>query len=186
MRRAQDPRTNVIGAFALNLGGRLQVAVEEACGVPGAAAGALVALHEFADGDSIASLARVLGVSHSRGVRVVDELEERGWARRDLSPRDARANSVRLTAAGGRVAKRALRARNGVIAEFLAPLSREELWTLDAIAGTALGAQAPSLDAARRICRLCDAGACGHLDGLCPVTEARRARAGDAAAAARD
>jgi len=167
----------VIGAFALNLGGRLQAAVDEACGVPGAPSGALIALHEFADGSSIAMLARVLGVSHSRAVRVVDQLEAKGWARRALSPRDARASSVRLTAAGGRVAARALRARDAVIAEFLAPLSREELRTLDAITGSALGEQARSLDAARRICRLCDAAACGHPEGRCPVTEARRARA---------
>ena len=181
MRRAYSVPVNAIGAFALNLGERLQSAVEDACGVPGAPAVALVALHEFADGDSIALLARVLGVSHSRAVRVVDELEERGWTRRRLDPHDGRAVSVRLTAAGARVAKRALRAREAAIAVFLAPLSAGELQALDAIAGSALGGQAVDVEAARRICRLCDACACGHADGRCPVTEARRARVPDAA-----
>jgi MarR family transcriptional repressor of emrRAB len=171
----------VVGAFALNLGERLQSAVEDACGVAGAPAVALVALHEFADGDSIALLARVLGVSHSRAVRVIDALEDRGWTRRSLDPHDRRAVSVRLTAAGARVAERALRAREAAIDGFLAPLSPSQLQALDAIAGSALGGQSVDLEAARRICRLCDACACGHADGQCPVTEARRARVADVA-----
>ena len=176
MRDAHSVRVNAIGAFALNLGERVQDAVEDACGVLGAPAVALVALHEFADGDSIALIARVLGVSHSRAVRVIDQLEARGWTRRRVDPRDGRAVSVRLTASGKRVAERGLRARENAIASFLAPLSEAELRTLDAIAGSALGGQAVSLDAARRICRLCDACECGHEEGQCPVTEARRAR----------
>ena len=31
---------------------------------------------------------------------------------------------------------------------------------------------------ARRLCRLCDADACGHERGICPVTMAANARAG--------
>lgn len=177
MPRARSSGANAVGAFALNLGERVRAAVEDACGVPGAPSIALVALHEFADGDSIAMLAPVLGVSHSRAVRVVDQLEARGWTRRRPDPRDGRAISVRLTPAGRRVAERALRARERVIAEFLAPLSPDDLRTLDTIAGSALGEQALSVEAARRLCRLCDARACGHDEGRCPVTEARRARA---------
>jgi MarR family transcriptional repressor of emrRAB len=175
VRPADSVRVNVIGAFALNLGERVQRAVEDACGVAGAPAVALVALHEFADGDSIALLARVLGVSHSRAVRVIDQLEARGWTRRGVDPRDGRAVSISLTASGKRVAGRGLRAREAAIAGFLAPLSDGELRALDAIAGSALAGQAVSLDAARRICRLCDACECGHEEGQCPVTEARRA-----------
>jgi DNA-binding MarR family transcriptional regulator len=176
VRGAHPVRVNAVGAFALNLGERVQTAVEDACGVQGPPAIALVALHEFADGDSIAPLARVLGVSHSRAVRVIDQLESRGWARRRVDPRDGRAVSVRLTASGKRVAERGLRAREAAIGGFLAPLSTSQRRTLDAIAGTALGGQAVSVDAARRICRLCDACECGHDEGQCPVTRSRRAR----------
>ena len=174
-------RVNAIGAFALNLGERVQTAVEEACGMPGAPAVALIALHEFADGDSIALIARVLGVSHSRAVRVIDQLEGRRWIRRHLDPEDGRAVSVRLTSAGRREAARALRAREAAISEFLAPLSAAELRALDGIAGSALGGQAVSVEAARRLCRLCDAGECGHHEGRCPVTAARLASLADAA-----
>jgi DNA-binding MarR family transcriptional regulator len=176
MSRSPALRSNVIGAFALNLGERVQSAVENACGVPGAPAVALVALHEFADGDSIAMLSRVLGVSHSRAVRVIDQLEARGWTRRTSDREDGRAVSVRLTAAGARVAERALRAREAAIIDFLAPLSSGDIRALDAIAGSALGGQALNLEASRRLCRLCDAGDCGHSDGRCPVTTARRTR----------
>jgi MarR family transcriptional repressor of emrRAB len=120
-------------------------------------------------------LARMLAVSHSRAVRVIDELEARGWVRRSLDPTDGRALCVLLTRSGRLVAERALRAREAAIADFLAPLAAAELQTLGAIAGSALGEQAGSLDAARRLCRLCDAGACGHSEGRCPVTQARLA-----------
>jgi DNA-binding MarR family transcriptional regulator len=136
-----------------------------------------VALHEFAGGDSVALLARTIGVSHSRAVRVVDRLEAEGWARRRTDPIDGRSVSVELTGAGRRVAKRALRARSAVLAEFLAPLGDGELRTLGRIAGSALGEQARADQQARHICRLCDARTCGHAEGRCPVTEARRARA---------
>lgn len=178
MHRAYFSEANVVGAFALNLAERIQSAVEQACGMQGAPPVALVALHEFAGGDSIAMLARVLGVSHSRAVRVIDQLEGKRLARRRSDLHDARALSVRLTRSGRQVAERALEAREAAIADFLAPLRASDLRTLGALAGSALGEHAVSLDAARRICRLCDAGACGHSEGRCPVTQARLARVG--------
>lgn len=176
MRHAYVSDANVVGAFALVLGDRVRMAVEEGCGLRGGPAVALVALHEFAAGDSIAQLARVLGVSHSRTVRVVDQLEAGRWARRRVDTEDARAVSIALTARGERAAERALEARAVVIAELLAPLVADEVRALGDLAGAALGGQATSRDAARRICRLCDAMACGHTSGRCPVTQARLSR----------
>ncbi len=176
MPQAYSAEANVVGAFALTLGERVRLAVEDACAIAGAPAVAVVALHEFAEGDSIALLARVLGVSHSRAVRVVDRLESERWARRRADPADGRTVAVELTARGRRTASRALRAREAVLTSFLGGLAVDELRTLGRIAGAALGEQAVSREAARRICRLCDTGACGHSEGRCPVTEARRAR----------
>jgi MarR family transcriptional regulator, negative regulator of the multidrug operon emrRAB len=178
MHRAYFSQANVVGAFALNLGERVQSAVERACAMQGAPPVALVALHEFAGGDSIAMLSRVLGVSHSRAVRVIDQLEAKRWARRRADLHDGRALSVWLTRSGRRVAEHALDAREAAIADFLAPLRASDLQTLSALAAAALGEHAVSRDAARRICRLCDAGACGHSEGRCPVTQARLARGG--------
>ena len=67
---------NVLGAFGLALADRLAAAAEPAGGV--SAAEALVALAGTAAGGSIDALARIVGLSHSGTVRLVDRLERDG------------------------------------------------------------------------------------------------------------
>ena len=71
--------------------------VTEAAGQPGSAAAALSALHFFIDRPSIDTLRRVLGVTSSGAVRLVDRLEELGYVRRTAGD-DARTTFVVLTA----------------------------------------------------------------------------------------
>src|SRR5829696_3143177 len=113
LRAYMDHDLNVIGAAVVMLGDRIRDATEDASGMGGALPAALSALHVWAGGRTIETLAGGLRLSHSRTVRVVDRLAADGLA-------------------------------------------------------------------TRTICRLCDAQACGHHDGRCPVT-----RAADAAEAVR-
>ena len=92
---------NAIAAMALLVADRARGAAEAAAGSTGAVAPALCALHEFASGRPIEVLAGALGVSHSRAVRVIDGLAERGLARRRAAPDDARVVHVELTARRG-------------------------------------------------------------------------------------
>ena len=169
---------NVVGAMGLVLGDRLRAATEEAAGLAGALPAALVSLHEWAGGRPIDVLASALRVSHSRAVRVVDRLEADGLARRSADPDDARMVLVALTPKGRARARRVLDARARAIGDCLGGLSAPERATLAGLAAKVLGTTTDGRLVARATCRLCDAHACGHDDGRCPVT-----RAADAAEA---
>jgi MarR family transcriptional repressor of emrRAB len=172
-----DHDLNVIGALTVVLGDRLRDATEEASGMGGALPAALSALHEWAGGRTIETLAGGLRLSHSRTVRVVDRLEADGLARRAPDPADGRGVLVELTPAGRRAGARVLDARAAAL-EDAVPL--EDRRALAQIAERALARATTGRRAAGAICRLCDAHACGHDEGLCPVT-----RAADAAESAR-
>jgi DNA-binding MarR family transcriptional regulator len=171
-----DHDLNVIGALVVVLGDRIRDATEEASGMGGALPAALTALHEWAGGRTIETLAGGLRLSHSRTVRVVDRLEQRGLARRAPDPADGRGVLVHLTARGRRAGRRVLDARAAALEASLAEAERRELAR---IAERLLADATTGRRSAGAICRLCDAHACGHHDGRCPVT-----RAADAAESA--
>jgi len=164
-----DHDLNVIGALTVVLGDRIRDATEEASGMRGALPAALSALHEWAGGRTIETLAGGLRLSHSRTVRVVDRLEERGLARRARDPRDGRGVLVHLTPAGRRAGRRVLDARAAALEDAIAGIDRGELAQ---IAERLLARATTGRRSAGAICRLCDAHACGHHDGRCPVTRA--------------
>jgi DNA-binding PadR family transcriptional regulator len=111
-------------------------------------------------------------VSHSRAVRVVDRLEAAGLARRESDPSDGRRALVRLEPAGRKLAERALDARSRVLRSAVAELDAGDLLDLERLLGALLHATTVDLRAAKETCRLCDAHACGHYDGVCPVSHA--------------
>ena len=55
---------------------------------------------------------------------------------------------------------------NSAIAAFDAAGMRE----LERVVGALLDATTADVRSARETCRLCDAHACGHYDGICPVS----------------
>ena len=175
-----DHDLNVIGALAVVLGDHIRDATEDATGMGGALPAALSALHEWAGGRPIETLAGGLRLSHSRTVRVVDRLEADGLARRERDPVDGRSVLVQLTAAGRSAGRRVLDARAEAIEGCVAALAPGDRRELAGLAEQLLAAATTGRRAAGAICRLCDAHACGHHDGHCPVT-----RAADAAESAR-
>src|SRR4051812_41207046 len=106
---------NRLGAAALTLSDRIRDATEEATGMAGGLPAALVSLREWADGNSVDVLAEAMRVSHSRAVRVVDQLEAAGLARREPDPADGRRALVWLAPAGRALAEGALEARSRVL-----------------------------------------------------------------------
>jgi MarR family transcriptional regulator, negative regulator of the multidrug operon emrRAB len=163
---------NRLGAVALTLSDRIRDATEAATGMAGGLPAALVSLEEWADGSSVEVLAGAMRVSHSRAVRVVDRLESAGLARRDKDPEDGRRALVWLEPAGRRLARRALEARARVLRDAVAGLDEKDVRDLERLLGALLDATTVDANAAKGTCRLCDAHACGHYDGTCPVTRA--------------
>jgi DNA-binding MarR family transcriptional regulator len=171
---------NRLGAVSLTLGDGIREATEAATGLGGGLPAALVSLREWADGSPVEVLAGAMRVSHSRAVRVVDRLEADGLARRESDPVDGRRALVRLEPAGRELAERALEARARVLQLAVAKLDAADVRDLERVLGALLDATTVDVRAAMGTCRLCDAHACGHYDGDCPVTRAadrRRAAA---------
>jgi DNA-binding MarR family transcriptional regulator len=176
-RRRERQAANLLGALALALDDRLKRAVTEASGVSESDAVALSALHHFLASPSVDLLARVLGLSSSGTVRLVDRLEKAGLVRRTTAP-DGRVTSVALTATGRRRAQAVTRARTELMERALGALTPAERRQFGELAGTILAGLIRPPGASRWTCRLCDVVACGRPDGHCPVYEAAKSRYG--------
>ena len=161
---------NRLGAVALTLSDGMRDATEAATGMAGGLPAALISLREWADGRSVEVLAEAMRVTHSRAVRVVDRLEAAGLARRERDPADGRRALVRLEPAGHELAERALAARAEVLASALEGLQARDVRALERLLGALLDVTTVDVRAAKETCRLCDAHACGHYDGTCPVS----------------
>lgn len=164
---------NLLGALGLVLLDRLDDAAELAGGRT--AATALVAIGGPAAGASIDALARILGLSHSGTVRVVDRLVRESLVERRRGA-DQRSAALVLTPAGRRAARRVRDRREANMQSLLALLTDDQRGAAVAIAEQIL-AQAGTTEAAgHRVCRLCDLEACGRRGGLCPVSAASAER----------
>jgi DNA-binding MarR family transcriptional regulator len=91
-----NPRLdNLLASLSLNLAEESNAALEDASGVAGSAALALLALEEFLGDAHVAHVAEVLGLTHSGAVRLVTQLESAGLAERRPGA-DRRRVEVRL------------------------------------------------------------------------------------------
>jgi MarR family transcriptional regulator, negative regulator of the multidrug operon emrRAB len=171
MSQADDARAaNVLGALGLALADRLEEAVAAPFGRSGAEA--LVTLHERDAGIAIDGLARIVGLTHSGTVRLVDRLAGDGVVERRRG-RDQRTAALFLTPQGRRAARRLLRERELAMRRALALLTAGEQDALVEIGAKLLAGLADVPEAARRLCRLCAVGACGRERGACPVEASR-------------
>jgi DNA-binding MarR family transcriptional regulator len=171
---SSEHSANVLGALALRLHDRMSAAVAEAAGEAESGATTLSWLAQFAAQPQVGLLHRMLGLTPSGAVRLVDRLEADGHLRRGPGA-DGRSTSVQLTAGGRRVARRVAAARLAVLSDALAVLDNDERETLDRLVSKVLVGLKRDRSATRFMCRLCDATACGHADGACPVAPAQRA-----------
>jgi len=177
-----DRAANVLGALALLVGDRMVEALASAVGHSITSATALSALHHFLDHPTIDKLHRVLGLSPSGTVRLVDRLEADGLVVRGPGP-DARSTVVSLTEAGRGAAAAVTRARTAVLSEMLELVSPADRNALEGIASRLLAGALLGPGQPPWVCRLCDTVACGHDGGTCPISvavgDARRSGAGE-------
>ncbi len=169
-----DQGLNLLGAVSLAVVDRMSAAAEEAAEHGAAAPAALVALHEFLDSGTVAELAAVVGITLSGTVRLLDRLESAKLVRRRPGE-DRRSVALTLTPAGRRTARRILEARGRLLHDLLAGLTADEQDALGRLNAKILTDLTRGGEPPRRTCRLCDAVACGHPTGRCPVTNAARA-----------
>ena len=164
-----DRAANLLGATALAVGDLLREATERGAAHGATAPAALVSLANY-PGQTIDELRRVVGLSHSGAVRLVDRLAADGLvARRPAT--DARAVALELTPAGRQAARRALGERQAAIVALLA--ADEERDRLVGALEKLLARLTSDEASKRRLCRLCDEAACLE-DASCPVDQAGR------------
>lgn len=168
---AFDRGANRLGALALRLADRMEQAVTREGVRSLSAATALSAIERFfVDGPSIDELGRVLGLTSSGAVRLVDGLESNGLVTRRRG-HDGRVSLVALTARGRRAANAVVAARAAVLADALAPLTSTERAVLDPIVDTVLIGLVRSSPPGPAMCRLCTTEVCGAERGRpCPIT----------------
>ena len=152
---------NALGALALEVGRRVQEAGEAASPHGASVPAALTALHGLTGGQSIDALRRVVGLTHSGAVRLVDRLAAAGLVERRVGA-DGRAVALQLTPEGRRAARRVLARREAAIESVLAPLTARERADLARLHARLLGSLADGQQDRRRVCRLCDVDACGR------------------------
>jgi DNA-binding MarR family transcriptional regulator len=177
--RPQPDRTaNLLGALSLAIADRTADAVGDSVGQSETAAIALSALHQFLDDPSVDLLRRVLGLTPSGTVRLIDRLQGSGYVTRHPG-RDGRSVSLRLTAAGRRAAVRVSATRADVLEQALSVLDAGQREAFDTAASRVLAGLIRGPGAVRWMCRSCDVSACGREAGRCPVANAARERYAD-------
>ena len=167
---------NLLGALSLAVTGRMLEggAVTARLGASGAPA--LVALSSWLDGGSIEQLRGVLDLTHSGAVRLVDRLERDGLVERRAGA-DGRTVALGVTDRGAEAADAVRAERAAAVEVVLAPLDAGQRRALErALEALLAGVAARGPVPPGRICRLCDAVACGHYEGRCPVTEGAAGR----------
>jgi DNA-binding MarR family transcriptional regulator len=164
----------VLGAVVDVLARDVEAATAASASGPGGRAAAVTALAGFASGSPIDRLAWSLGLSHSRVVRLVDQLEADGHVTRARGTADRRAVHVTLTQSGWALAGEITTARLAILREQVDALDADDRAALDRISATILSRRIDSLRAAERTCRMCEPRACGHPQ-RCPVTRAANA-----------
>lgn len=174
---------NVLGALALVVTHEMTGAVTGQADGSLTDAAALAALGQFLDGSTLDRVHRVLGLTPSGAVRLVDRLASSGLVTREAGP-DGRSRSVRLTATGRDRAGRVHDARSAYLTSLLAGLSADEVADLHRLLGRLMANVVAAKDGGAWTCRLCDLTACGRDEGRCPTANAARAKYGDAPTAA--
>lgn len=174
---APGRNANLLGALALVITDQTAQAVAAAAGQSVSAAAALSALHHFLDRPTLDQLHKVLGLTPSGAVRLVDRLADAGLVTRGTG-NDGRSRSVTLTDAGQRVAGQITAARAALLASALDELSPAERDTLHTLLSRIMASMVRSKEGGAWICRLCDFGACGRASGHCPAANAAAAKYG--------
>jgi DNA-binding MarR family transcriptional regulator len=172
---ASAHQANVLGALALAVADQTAQAVVAATGQSVTAAAALSALHEFLDRPTLDQIRRVLGLTPSGAVRLIDRLAEAGLVTRGPGA-DGRTRSVMLTEAGRRAAEAGAAARLTYLRGSLTTLTAAERGTLDHLLGRVMAAVVDRKEGGAWICRHCDLTGCERSSGHCPAMNAAMPR----------
>lgn len=149
---------NWLGALSLAVTDRIERGARDIMGHSGETPAALVVIG-YGPGMTNDKLRRILGLSHSGAVRLVDRLvSDRLVERRPGT--DGREVALHLTAKGAATRKELLASRISAVASILDVLSASERKRLGELIRAVLARQDTSEMERFTICRMCDNGIC--------------------------
>ena len=157
---------NLLGVFATTVASNIEMEVAELDGRSLSHEAALVAINNHPN-DGIEMLSKVLGLTHSGTVRLINNLVHDGLVDRHQSKIDARAVVLCVTDAGRERANKILLAREKITNSIIDTLSENRKKMIVPILEAILSAMTGNIVEARRICRFCDEGVCRKAG--CPV-----------------
>jgi MarR family transcriptional regulator, negative regulator of the multidrug operon emrRAB len=154
---------NLLGALSQAVTDRVRAVVESEVGHSGETPAALTLIgHE--PGLSIDVLCKILNLSHSGAVRLIDRLQSDGLVERRKGT-DGRAVALFLTETGETLRVDILKRREAALMPILAVLSVQDQKRLTALLEKLLSKLPQTETEAFSICRLCDEGVCQN----CPM-----------------
>ncbi|MEM8794265.1 MAG: MarR family transcriptional regulator [Pseudomonadota bacterium] len=158
-----DRTTNLLGVVGLYVADRIEDAAQNILRHGGETPAALVVIgYDF--GPSNDQLKRILGLSHSATVRLVDRLIADGLVER-RSGKDKRTIALYLTGRGGEVREDLLKERLAAIRPLLIALDDAEQETLAVLLSKMLASMETTAGDRHTLCRLCDKRVCTD----CPI-----------------
>lgn len=163
---------NLLAALAGDVTGLLDARLKAHPSQTSSSAAALNVLG-FWEGCSNAELSRVLGLSHTATVRLIDKLEAEGLVVAGPGV-DRRSVALNLTPAGEARSRELLKGRCAAVAEVVDVLSEDEQAQLARLLDKILTSRAGDDFRTAHICRLCDETACPPDE--CPMHRASAAR----------
>lgn len=170
-----DRTANVLGALAATVTDQATAAMLAATDLPAAGSSSALAtvsaIAEFLDAPTVDQVRRVMGLTPSGAVRLIDRLESAGLVVRGPGA-DGRTRAITLTGRGAAAAAALARARRQVLTGMLDGLTPDELDILSELLGRLMGNAVRAKSGGAWICRLCDLTACERAAGRCPAATA--------------
>ncbi|SCB38736.1 MarR family winged helix-turn-helix transcriptional regulator [Rhizobium multihospitium] len=158
---------NLLGAMSLALVDKMEKAFVAETGLGPSAIAAIVQIGTE-PGLTIETLRRMIALSHSATVRLVDQLVTSDLVLRAGGVEgDKRARSLQLTEKGRQLFDRSLAARRAVIHRAFGVLGREETAQFGRLIEKLLPALVDLGDDQDVVCRVCDQGVCDQ--DRCPI-----------------
>ncbi len=158
-----DRTSNLLGVVGLAVAGRIEDSAREILKHAGETPAALVVIG-YGLGPTNDQLRRILGLSHSGTVRLIDRLVKDGLVKR-REGRDKREIALYVTKRGKTLREQILKERLAAIRPLLIPLTGAEQETLAALLHKMLSSMETTDLQRRTLCRLCDNRVCSN----CPI-----------------
>ena len=157
---------NLLGAFATTVSDAIEQKIDAFGARNISHEIALITVYNHPD-ESIDVLRRVLNLSPSGAVKLVNVLEKEGLMIRCKDKIDARITGLQITEKGKKRVVKILSARDSILSNVVRSLTKDQIKVLLPIIELMMRSMTTDQSSARRICKMCNEDVCRNRG--CPV-----------------